>query len=215
MAINATIFLTRHGHTNLNTGTANQERFRAWSDPPLNEEGHQDAQKAGNFLADKGIAHIFASDLGRTMETAHAIHQSTGAPITPMHGLRPWNIGKFTGELVEPNKKEVQHYQDNPNETVPGGESYNTFLQRNNTTLHHIAMFADHIGQPVVAVAHTRNVNAVKGQVKGLKSIPMDSMTGPGGIVRMGIHNNKVHLTDMDPEEGIKNEHYEFGKGAL
>lgn len=209
-ALNATIYLIRHGHTSLNTGSANQERFRAWSNPPLNEEGLMDAQKAGQFMSNKGIAHIFSSDLGRTMQTAQAVHQATGAPITPMHGLRPWNIGKFTGELVEPNEKEVQRYQDHPNETIPGGESYNTFLQRNNMTLHHIAMFSNHIGQPVAAVLHTRNVNAVKGQVKGLERIPMSSMVPPGGVVRLDVRNGKIGLKDLDPEEGMKDEHKHF-----
>lgn len=205
--INARVYLVRHGDTNLNSGSAQQERFRAWSDPPLNDKGHESAQTAAHFLSDKQIGHIFASDLTRTMQTAQAVHSTTGAPITPMHGLRPWNLGEFTGQPVEPNEKEVQSYQDHPEKPIPGGESYNTFLARNNTTLHHIAMFSAQHQMPVAAVLHTRNINAVKGQLKGLSTIPIASMTSPGGIVRMDIRGGKVHLIDEAVPEGKPDEH--------
>lgn len=205
----AQVYLVRHGATNLNSGEGGEEKFRAWGDPPLNDEGIGDAHKAGQYLANKGIAHIFASDLGRTQHTAQIISQYTGADVTPVHGLRPWNVGDLTGKPVEPNKKMVEDYQKHPDQPLPGGESYNTFLGRWRQSFSHIVQAASKLGRPVAAVTHTRNVNALEFDVKNTPT-KLDSMIPPGGIVRADIFGSHIKLHNLDPEEGLKSESGHF-----
>jgi len=205
----ARIYLVRHGDTNQNSGSGGEERFRAWGDPPLNEKGMAVAHRAGQFLANKNIAHIFASDLGRTEHTAQIISQYTGADVTPVRGLRPWNLGDFTGQPVEPNKSTVEEYQKHPNEPLPGGESYNSFLNRWKQAFQQAVHTSHKLGRPIALVTHTRNINALEFDVKGLPT-KVDSMLPPGGILRADIHNGKIKLKDLDPEEGMKDEPFHF-----
>lgn len=205
----ATLYLVRHGNTDQNSGEGTTERFRAWGDPPLNDQGLAVAHRAGQFLAHKNIAHIFASDLGRTEHTAQIISQYTGAEVTPVRGLRPWNLGHFTGQPVEPNKQIVEDYQQHPSEPLPGGESYNDFLHRWKSTFQQMVHVSQRLGRPIALVTHTRNINALEFDVKGLPT-KVDSMLPPGGILRADVHANKIHLKDLDPAEGLKDEPMHF-----
>lgn len=197
--VNARLYIVRHGETNFNT--SEQERFRGWGDPPLNEKGFQSAHEAGHFLADKGITHIFHSDLTRTTQTAHVIHAYTGADMTPVHGLRPWNLGELTGQPVEPHLPMVQEYQKkHPDKPLPDGESYNDFQSRWHSTLHALTHFSAVHQAPVALVTHTRNLNDLKSQVSG-KPVEVKSMTPPGGVTRMDVHSGHVKLHDEQLEE--------------
>lgn len=204
---NARLYLVRHGDTDLNSTSEGPERFRAWGDPPLNEKGFQSAHEAGAFLQDKGISHIFHSDLTRNTQTAQVIHAYTGAPMTPVRGLRPWNLGDLTGQPVEPNLKMVQEYQENtPSKPLPNGESFRDFQTRWHTTLHSLIQYSADQQKPIALVTHTRNLNELKHQVQG-KKMEVKSMQPPGGIVRMDIHNGRVKLYDEDTKEGLQDEH--------
>lgn len=202
--LTAQLYLVRHGDTDLNSTSGNPERFRAWADIPLNEKGIGSAHEAGQFLANKGIKHIFASDLTRNLQTAHVISQYTGAEVTPVHGLRPWNLGAYTGQLVEPNKGTLEAYMKTPQVPLPGGESFQTFQQRWHSTLQHLTMFSSQHG-PVAVVTHTRNLNDLKARVKG-QTDHYKSEQPPGGIVRMDVRGGKIKLVDEDQQEGMKDE---------
>lgn len=203
----ARLYLVRHGDTDLNSGSADVERFRAWGNPPLNEKGFNSAHEAGEFLADKGISHIFHTDLTRGFQTAEVLKAHTGAETTPVHGLRPWNLGDLTGQPVEPNLKTVQEYQTKkPDEPLPGGESFNSFKDRWHSTLHMLTSFAQEHQKPIAVVTHTRNLNELKAQVQG-HPMKVKSEQPPGGIVRMDVGEGRIHLTDEDTKEGMRDEH--------
>lgn len=204
--LNAQIYFVRHGDTDLNTGSAQTERFRGWGNPPLNEKGMNSAHEAGAFLQDKGIAHIFHTDLTRGEQTAQIIHAHTGADTTPVHGLRPWNMGNLTGQPVEPNIKMVEEYQNKkPDEPLPGGESFHQFQDRWHQTLHTLVHTSANAQRPIAAVTHTRNLNDLKHTVEG-KPMETKSMQPPGGIIRMDVRNGKISLHDEDTQEGMKDE---------
>lgn len=209
-SVNARLYLVRHGDTNLNSTSGGPERFRAWGDPPLNDKGFESAHAAGAFLEDKGIAHIFHSDLTRNEQTAQVIHAYTGAPVTPLRGLRPWNVGDLTGQPVEPNEKMVQEYQTKkPDQPLPGGESYHQFQSRWHETLSHMVHLSSQLQQPLALVTHTRNLNDLKHTISGTP-MKVGSMQPPGGVVRMDVHQGHVSLHDEDLKEGLQDEHKSF-----
>jgi len=205
--LEAQLYIVRHGDTDLNSTSGGTERFRAWGDPPLNEKGFESAHQAGQFLADKNIGHIFHSDLTRNAQTAAVLHAYTGAPTTPVHGLRPWNLGDLTGQPVEPNLDQVQEYQEKtPDKPLPNGESFNTFRDRWHQTLHTLTNFSKQQKQPIALVTHTRNLNELKHSINNEK-MKVKSMQPPGGIVRMDVANGRVKLIDEDTKEGLADEH--------
>ena len=124
-----TLVVFRHGSTNLNNES--DERFRAWADVPLSEDGKKEVLESAKKLHDKGIAGIITSDLKRCVETAEIIAKELDIPILEeSKGLRPWHLGVLTGQPVRPNLPALEAYIKNPDVQVPDGESFNDFKKR-------------------------------------------------------------------------------------
>ncbi len=124
-------YLTRHGATAYNAESGSPDLIRAWLDIPLDALGRKQAAKMAEQLADSGIKRIYCSDLVRAKETAAALEKTTDAPVKAIKGLRPWDLGKFTGQSYEKIRQQVTSYAKNkPDQAVPDGESFNTFLRR-------------------------------------------------------------------------------------
>ena len=89
------MYALRHGSTTLNE----DNKFRGWLNPDLDNQGIADARDAAKFLKDKGIKRIFCSDLSRARETAQIVAKELGITVvTPDEALRPWNIGELAGK---------------------------------------------------------------------------------------------------------------------
>ena len=153
---NPTVYLVRHGETALNVG---KEKLRGWADVPLNRNGREQAKKVAAQLADKGIKKIYSSDLSRAMVTAKAIAKAakTG-PIIPVKGLRPWDVGKYTGKETKTAVPALEKYVEKPSKKVPGGESLNSFTGRFDAKLKSAMDEAEKTGKPIALVAHYRNL---------------------------------------------------------
>lgn len=124
-------YLNRHGATQFNSVGGSPDLIRGWIDIPLTREGKKQAIKTADLLADSGIKRIFCSDLLRARQTAAELGETTGAPVKPTPGLRPWDLGKFTGQSFDHIRDQLTSYAKNkPEQRVPGGESFNTFLHR-------------------------------------------------------------------------------------
>ena len=118
------IYIVRHGATKLNNQTdLSVDRIRGWADVPLAEEGRKEAKSAGLKLKAKGVEAIVASSLSRARETAEIIGKIVGVKPTTSDGLRPWNLGEFTGKSTKEVLPEMADYVHNkPDEAVPKGE---------------------------------------------------------------------------------------------
>jgi len=127
--------------------------------------------------------------------------------MTPVRGLRPWNLGDLTGQPVEPNLETVKSYQDKtPTKPLPNGESFRDFQSRWHTTLHTLVNYSAHHQQTIALVTHTRNLNELKSQVEG-KPMQVKSEQPPGGVLRMDVSHGRVKLHNEDTAEGMKDEH--------
>ena len=128
-----TLWLVRHGATNLNDPDPAKDRIRGWKDIPLNKEGEKEAEDLGKFFEGKGIVKIYSSDLGRAMKTAKTIKSVAGldqVQIIPTKALRPWNLGELEGKVVKEILPQMLDYAEKPYLKVPDGESYGSFLKR-------------------------------------------------------------------------------------
>ena len=153
------VYLIRHGCTTLNAQSSKRspDVIRGHVDVPLNEKGHAQAAKLGKDLANKGIEAVFSSDLSRSIHTAAPIAHSNGAPIIPLYGLRPWDLGHtIQGKRADEVQPKIDHLIDNPDEVAEGGESANDFKDRFLSTLRNIVN--NNRGRNIAVVTHFRGV---------------------------------------------------------
>jgi len=121
---NTRVFLVRHGATILTA----EDRFAGATDIPLSDEGRDQVRRLAVRLSAEPIATVFASPLGRTMETASILAAPHNLTVNPVDGLREINHGhweKMTRKDVErdfPN--EIAEWDCDPfTFAPPGGES--------------------------------------------------------------------------------------------
>ena len=94
----------RHGQTDWNR----ENRFRGRADIPLNATGLEQAQRAADALRNTPIAAIYASPLGRTMQTAQSIAQPHGLAVIPRRELLDIDYGDWQGKL--PSEIDPEQY---------------------------------------------------------------------------------------------------------
>ena len=150
-----TLLLVRHGQTEWNR----VERFRGRYEVPLNPTGLAQAEKAAAHLC----AHwqpvaIYASPLGRAMETAGAIAQACHLVVQPCAGLLDIDYGEWQG--LTPAEARLRWpelvtawYAHPETVQIPGGESLARVRQRVTSLLKDVCR--RHADQPVVLVGHT------------------------------------------------------------
>jgi broad specificity phosphatase PhoE len=87
------LVLWRHGQTDWNVAT----RFQGQADIPLNETGLAQASAAAPVLAALRPGQLWASDLGRTRQTAAALTEVTGLEARLDPRLREIHVGSWEG----------------------------------------------------------------------------------------------------------------------
>jgi broad specificity phosphatase PhoE len=150
-----TIILVRHGQTEWNR----VERFRGRYEVPLNKTGLAQAKKtAGRISARWKPAVLYASPLGRAMQTAKAIAQACNLKLQLCDGLIEIDYGEWQGLTPEEARLRwpelVAAWYTRP-ETVqfPGGESLVQVRQRVTASLKDICWL--HANKEIVLVAHS------------------------------------------------------------
>ena len=125
------ITILRHGSTELNE----QDCSRGWLNVPLSDKGRQEAKIAAEFLAPREFSAIYASDLGRAVETANIVaeyHPNLMVEWTAC--LRPINFGDWQGQpiaKVGPLMDELsERWATDLSIESPNGESFKSFQDR-------------------------------------------------------------------------------------
>jgi probable phosphoglycerate mutase len=88
--------LWRHGQTQWNQ----ENRFQGHTDVPLDSIGKDQAARAARLLAGLRPDAIISSDLSRARDTANALAELVGVPITLDEGLRETTGGTWEGRVV-------------------------------------------------------------------------------------------------------------------
>lgn len=87
------IFLVRHGATVLTA----EDRFAGATDVPLSDEGREQARRLAERLRQEPIAAVYASPMGRTVETAALVATPHSLPVQTRDGLREISHGRWEG----------------------------------------------------------------------------------------------------------------------
>ena len=84
------IYIVRHGQPQMDTGLV----YNEMPGPPLSDAGRREAQAAAEYLADKGIQHLFVSPFDRTTQTAEQIIERLDVPVTFAQAVAEARIGE-------------------------------------------------------------------------------------------------------------------------
>ncbi len=206
------VYLVRHGLTDWNV----QKRFQGHLEVPLSEEGIEQAQAVGVWLANQPVrfAAVYSSDLVRAMQTAQEIADSLRLEVNPAPALRELHCGEWQGLSVDevnrlyPGKlqewhERVEHF------VLPQGESIPILQVRTHAYFKEVTR--RHEGEAIVMVSHGAALSALLIAVQGLDltgawharqtrmgntgvtSLLVDSVTGNAFIL---AHNSTEHLAE-------------------
>ena len=88
-----TVTLVRHGQT----ASSARSAYSGRSDIPLTDAGREQARQAAQQLVGAGVDAVITSPLIRARDTAQAIADATGAPLTVDERLTEVDYGAFEG----------------------------------------------------------------------------------------------------------------------
>lgn len=150
-----TVILLRHGvtaHTQrkLFSGTGGE-------DPPLVDEGVEQARRAAAWIAERGGADaIVASPLLRTRQTAAQVAERLGKPVDIEEGFAEAGFGDWDGfsfaEVMKRWPAEMDSWLSSTAVPPPGGESFDDVAKRVEAARDRLVQ--TYAGRTVVVVSH-------------------------------------------------------------
>lgn len=189
------VYLVRHGQTVLNA----QGRFRGSENPPLDQIGHREAQRAAQELASATLDAVYSSPLARALETADAIARPHGLAVEAAPGLRDLEYGAWSGrtpdDVARTDGDLYRRFRADPESvTPPAGESVRSVADRALQSIFDVAR--RHAGGSVVAVTHDVPIRLILGRIARLPPGGMWDLDVPtGSIRRMRVTGTQIRLT--------------------
>jgi probable phosphoglycerate mutase len=164
--MNTRIFLIRHGATTLTA----EDRFAGSIDVPLSDIGREQVRRLSERLLDDGITAVYASPLGRTMETAQILAKPHGLDVHPRDGLREISHGRWEQmtrcEVEKQFPEEAAAWDLDPYTFAPvGGESGLQVTARALPVLMDIVR--ENLGGCVLVVSHKATIRLLLSSLLG------------------------------------------------
>src|SRR5438093_13232444 len=125
------VFMVRHGATVLSA----EDRFAGATDVELSDEGREQTRRLAERLSHEKIVAVYASPLGRTVETAQILAAPHDLEVQTRDGLREISHGRWEQmtrrEVEEEFPDEAAEWEKDPYTCAPvGGESSLTVTAR-------------------------------------------------------------------------------------
>lgn len=140
------IFLIRHGETNLNA-----TRVVQYPDTPLGDNGLEQARRVGRRMSKLNIGKVICSDYARAHTTAQHIAQETQAELIVVESLRERNFGELRGQPYESlTGVDIFARDYHP----PAGESWDQFDSRVDEAWASIIQHASAVNGHLAVVTH-------------------------------------------------------------
>jgi broad specificity phosphatase PhoE len=159
---------------------------------PLTPESKRDIKAVAEEMKSLPFDVIVSSDLHRAVQTAKIVSDVTGRPyVLEEYNLRPWDYGDLVGkdeDLIF--ILQCEQYLPNPDECMPGGESFNEFKERYLDCIEGI--IAGYTGQTILVISHSVNERltrawdkAGRGREVNMREM-MTKNIGPGEWEKIG-----------------------------
>jgi broad specificity phosphatase PhoE len=166
MAPATRIFMVRHGATVL----SDEDRFAGATDVELSEEGREQARRLAERLSHAKITAIYASPLGRTVETARILAAPHDLEVQTCDGFREISHGHWEGmkrrDVEEKFPDEMAEWEKDPYTFAPaGGESGLAVTARALPAL--IDLVRDHPGEKILVVSHKATIRLLLSSLLG------------------------------------------------
>jgi probable phosphoglycerate mutase len=160
------IFMVRHGATVL----TDEDRFAGVTDVELSEEGREQARRLAERLSHAKITAIYASPLGRTVETARILAAPHDLEVQTRDGFREISHGHWEGmkrrDVEEKFPAEIAEWEKDPYTFAPpGGESGLAVTARALPAL--IDLVRDHPGEKILVVSHKATIRLLLSSLLG------------------------------------------------
>ena len=160
------VFMVRHGATVLSA----EDRFAGATDVALSDEGRAQTQRLAERLAAEKFAAIFASPLGRTIETASILAAPHNLRVQGRDGLREISHGRWEQmtrrEVEEKFPEEAAEWEKDPYTFAPeGGESGLAVTARALPVL--IEIVREFPDQSVLVVSHKATIRLLLSSLLG------------------------------------------------
>jgi probable phosphoglycerate mutase len=151
------IYLVRHGITVI----GGEDRFAGDIDVPLSDTGREQAQALGARLAAERLDAVYASPLGRALETARLVAAPHGREVIPRAELREISHGHWEGKTRAEVEKlyplEYTRWESDPFSFAPaGGETGLAVTARALPAL--LEIVATHPEHSVLVVSHKATI---------------------------------------------------------
>jgi broad specificity phosphatase PhoE len=166
MAPATRVFLVRHGDTVLSA----EDRFAGETDVELSEKGREEARRLAQRLQGEKIVAVYASPLGRTVETARIIAKPHNLQVQTCGGFREISHGHWEGmkrhEVEEKFPEEMAEWEKDPYTFAPaGGESGLAVTARALPAL--IDLVRKHPGENILVVSHKATIRLLLSSLLG------------------------------------------------
>jgi probable phosphoglycerate mutase len=160
------VFLVRHGATVLSA----EDRFAGATDVELSDIGREQTRRLAVRLSRERVTRVFASPLGRTMETARILAEPHGLEVETRDGLREISHGRWerlTRQEVEQQfPDEAAEWERDPYTFAPmGGESGLAVTARALPVL--IEIVREHAGETILIVSHKATIRLLLSSLLG------------------------------------------------
>lgn len=164
------VLLVRHGETTLSA----EDRFAGATDVELSEEGRRQARRLGARLGrePKGaISAVYASPMGRTMETGKLVGAACSLEPSPDPAFREIDHGRWEQltrrEVEAMYPEEYAAWEEDPFTFAPeGGESGLSVMARALPALRTIV--TRHRNQAVIVVSHKATIRLILASILGI-----------------------------------------------
>lgn len=164
--ITTRVFMVRHGATVLSA----EDRFAGVTDVELSEEGREQARRLAERLSHEKISAVYASPLGRTVETARILAAPHDLEVQTCDGFREISHGHWEGmkrrEVEEKFPDEIAEWEKDPYTFAPlGGESGLAVTARALPAL--IDLVREHPGENILVVSHKATIRLLLSSLLG------------------------------------------------
>jgi broad specificity phosphatase PhoE len=160
------VFMVRHGATVLSA----EDRFAGATDVELSDEGREQTRRLAERLSHEKISAVYASPLGRTIETAQILAAPHGLKVQARDGFREISHGHWEQltrrEVEEKFPEEAAEWEKDPYTFAPaGGESGLAVTARALPAL--IGLVREHPGENILIVSHKATIRLLLSSLLG------------------------------------------------
>jgi probable phosphoglycerate mutase len=160
------VFMVRHGATVLSA----EDRFAGGTDVALSDDGREQTRRLAARLSDVNIKAVYASSLGRTIETARILAEPHKLQVQSRDEFREISHGRWEGmtrrEVEEKFPEEAAMWEKDPYTFAPlGGESGLAVTARALPAF--IDLVRQHPGESILVVSHKATIRLLLSSLLG------------------------------------------------